>query len=94
MDRGYQWLEGIANRMNEEIGRGAAASPESLKVRDLLGKFGFERRGHHINKHIRKGLRKFKLRADQDFTAPGLDAQITLEIDSDAPGAPLPAASG
>ncbi len=90
MDRGYQWLEGIANRMNEEIGRGAAASPESLKVRDLLGKFGFERRGHHINKHIRKGLRKFKLRADQDFTAPGLDAQITLEIDSDAPGAPCP----
>ena len=42
MDEGYQWLEAIANRMKEEIDRGAAASPESLTVRDLLRKFGYE----------------------------------------------------
>ena len=90
MDEGYQWLEAIANRMKEEIDRGAAASPESLTVRDLLRKFGYEKRGHRINKHIRKGLRKFKLRVVQDFTAHGLDSQVIMEIDSDAPGAPCP----
>ncbi len=88
MDEGYQWLEAIANRMKKEIDRGAAASPESLTVRDLLRKFGYEKRGHRINKHIRKGLRKFKLRVVQDFTAHGLDSQVIMEIDSDAPGAP------
>ena len=91
MDEGYQWLQAIANRMNEEIGRGAAASPESLTAKDLLWKFGFQRRGHHINKHIRKGLRKFKLRTVEDFTVAGLDSQITIEIDSDTPSsAPRP----
>lgn len=54
IDEGYQWLEGIADRMKEEIGRGVAASPESLKVRELLWQFGFQRRGDWINKHIRK----------------------------------------
>ena len=48
IDEGYQWLEGIADRMKEEIGGGVAASPESLKVRELLWQFGFQRRGDWI----------------------------------------------
>ena len=48
IDEGYQWLEGIADRMKEEIGRGVAASPESLKVREPLWQFGFQRRGDWI----------------------------------------------
>ena len=59
MDEGYQWLQAIANRMNEELDKGAAASPESLTVKDLLWKFGFQRRGDGINNHIRNGLEKF-----------------------------------
>lgn len=90
IDEGYQWLEGIADRMKEEIGGGVAASPESLKVRELLWQFGFQRRGDWINKHIRKLMRKFKLRADQDFTTTGLDSRITITIDSEARGAPRP----
>ena len=88
MNEGYQWLQAVANRMNEELKRGAAASPESLTVKDLLWKFGFQRRGDWINNHIRNGLEKFKLRTDQDFAVVWLDSQIKIELDSDAPDAP------
>ena len=88
MDEGYQWMEGVARRIKEEIDTGAAASPESLTVRDMLSKFGFQRRGDWINDHIRNGLEKFKLRTDQDFTVAWLDSQINIELDSDAPDAP------
>ena len=88
MDEGSKWLEAVANRMKKEVNRGAAASPESLTVRDLLWKFGYERRGDWINNHIRNRLEKFKLRTDQDFTVAWLDSSITIELDLDAPDAP------
>ena len=88
MDGGYEWLEGIASRMKNEIEKGAAPSPESLKVRDLLWQFGFQRRGDWINNHIRNSLEKLKLRTDQDFTVAWLDSQIEIELDSNAHGAP------
>ena len=90
MGAGYQWMEGVAHRMKEEIHKGAAATPVSLTVRDLLRQFGYEKRGHHINTSIRKALRKCKLRVDQDFTVPGLDSPIVIEINPDALGAPQP----
>ena len=90
MDAGYEWLEGIASRMKNEIEKGAAPSPESLKVRDLLWQFGFQRRGDWINNHIRKGLRKFRLRVDPDFRLLGLDSQVAIAIDADARNAPRP----
>ena len=88
MDEGYQWLEGVAAQMNNDVAKGAAPSPKSLTVRELLGKFGFQKRGDGINNHIRNGLEKFNLRTDQDFTTAWLDSQIRIELDSDAPGAP------
>lgn len=91
MDEGYQWLEGIAAQMNNDVAKGAAPSPESLTVRELLGKFGFQKRGDGINNHIRNGLEKFKLRTDQDFTAVWLHSRITIEPDSDAHDASLAA---
>lgn len=86
MDQGYQWLESIASRMKKEIDKGAAASPESLTVRDLLRKFGYQMRGDRINNHIRNGLEKFKLLMDQDFTVAWLDSEIRIDLDFDAPG--------
>lgn len=88
MDDGYRWLEGIANRMKKEIDSGAAATPESLTVRGLLWKFGNQRRSDWINSHIRNGLERFKLRTDEDFTIAWLDSTISIELDSDAHGAP------
>ncbi len=90
MDSGYEWLESVASRMKNEIEKGAAAAPESLKVRDLLWQFGYQKRGDWINNHIRKGLRKFRLCVDPDFRLLGLDSQIAIAIDSDAKDAPRP----
>lgn len=88
MDEGYQWLLSIARRMNEDVEKGAAPGPEQLTVRQLLQRFGYHRRGDWINSHIRNGLEKFKLRTDQDVTVAWLDSPVTIELDSDAPGAP------
>ena len=87
MDNGYRWLESVARRMRKEIDSGAAASPLSITVRDLLGKFYYQKRGDWINSCIRNGLEKFNLRTDQDFTVAWLDSQVKIEFDSDASGA-------
>ena len=88
MDEGYQWLQSIADRMNDDVKKGAAPRSEQLTVRQLLQRFGYQRRRDGINSHIRNGLEKFKLRTDQDFTVAWLDSSITIELDSNAPGAP------
>ena len=88
MDEGYQWLQSIADRMNSDVAKGAAPRPEQLTVRGLLQRFGYQRRSDWINSHIRNGLEKFKLRMDQDVTVAWLDSPITIELDSDATGAP------
>ena len=87
MDEGYQWLQSIADRMRDDVEKGAAPRPEQLTVRQLLQRFGYQRRGDLINSQIRNGLDKFKLRTDQDVTVAWLDSPITIELDSDAPGA-------
>ena len=42
--------------MKRDVEKGAAAKPERLPVRKLLKRFGYERRGEIINKHIRNLL--------------------------------------
>lgn len=80
MDEGQQWLKGVAARMNREVDKGAAAKPERVTVRKLLKWFGYERRRAWINDHIRKALKKFKLRTDPDFRLGPLDSQIVIEL--------------
>ena len=91
MDEGYRWLKDVAHRMNSNVKKGAAAKPERLTVRELLKRFGYERRGEVINKRIRNLLEEFKLRTDQDFTIAWIDSKIAIELDfpaSDASRAP------
>ena len=87
MDEGYNWLESIADRMKRDVAKGAAPRAERLTVRELLEKFGFQRRSDRINNHIRNGLDRLGLRTDQDITVVWLDSSITIELDSEASGA-------
>ena len=87
MDRGYQWLETVANTMKAAIAKGAAPTPKNLTVRDLIGHFGFVRRGEWLNSHIRNGLERFNLSIDPDFAVGWIDSTITIRLDSDAPDA-------
>ncbi len=84
MDQGYQWLETIANRMKDAIENGAAPTPESLTVRELLHKFGSRRRGDRITSFIRNGLEKYDLITNPDFEVGWIDSPITITLDSDA----------
>ena len=86
MDDGYRWLENIADRMKRDKKKGAAPRTERLTVRELLGKFGFQRRSEGINSRIRNGLDSFGLRTDQDITVAWLDSAITITLDSEASG--------
>ena len=90
MHRGYQWLETVANTMRAAIANGAAPTPEKLTVRELIGHFGYERRGDWINSRIRNGLEKYNLTVNPDFTVGWIDSTITIRLDSDAPDASKP----
>lgn len=87
MDEGYNWLKSVADRMKRDVDKGAAPRTERLTVRELLGKFDYQRRSERINNHIRNGLEKFGLRTDQDITVVWVDSSITIELDSKASGA-------
>lgn len=88
MDEGYEWLKRIADEMNGDLARGAAPDPKRLTVRQLLQRFGYQKRGDWINNHIRNGLEKFRLRTDQDFAIAWLDSPVVIELDS--PRTPRP----
>lgn len=90
METGYKWLKSIADRMKGDVAKGTAPAPVRLTVRQLLERFGYQRRGDWIDNHIRNGMEKFGLRADQDFTIAWLDAPIAIGLDANAPGAPRP----
>ena len=74
----------VAERMREAISNGAAPTPERPTVRQLLGHFGYQKRGDYIVSHIRNSLERHKLIADQDFGVGWIDSTITVQLDSDA----------
>ena len=80
---GDEWLEGIATRMKEAVETGAAPGQEQLSVRELVRKFGYERRGDRINSDIRNVLENNKLTTDPDFAVGWIDSSITIRLDSD-----------
>ena len=88
MVQGDQWLKGVADRMREAISNGAAPTPERVTVRQLIGQFGYQKRGDYIVSHIRNSLERHNLMADQDFGVGWIDSSITIQLDSDADDAP------
>ena len=87
---GYNRFERIAADMREAITNGAAATPERVSVRELVGWFGYQKRGDQINNHIRNGMEKAGLRPDRDPAVVWLDAVITIELDYEDPNMPRP----
>lgn len=81
-------MEAEFRRLAGAFARGAAPDPKRLTVRQLLQRFGYQKRGDWINNHIRNGLERFKLRTDQDFTIAWLDSPVVIELDS--PRTPRP----
>ena len=81
MSNGSEWLAGIAKRLKEEVQNGAAPGAEQLTVRELLGKYGFMRRGDYINNQILNQLDEHDLRIVPDFRSIWLDNHVRVELD-------------
>ena len=77
------WLYEVAQRMQSEKDAGAAPTPETLTVRELLAKFGNARRGNWIVRSIRQQLDKNHLRTSPDFQFEYIDNPISIERDDD-----------
>ena len=84
MGSGHEWLESIATRMKNAVENGAAPTPEQTSVRELIRRFGFQRRGDWIVGHIRNALEKHGLNTDGDFAVGWIDSTITINPDSGA----------
>ena len=81
---GNRWLAGVAQRLKEEFDRGAAPSAEQLTVRELLGKFGYERRWDGeggINGRIQNELDALGLRCMPDFRNAWIHETVRVEIE-------------
>ena len=67
MENGEKWLEAVAGRMKQEFEHGNVPTPEEITARDLIGKFGWERRYARIVNHVQNLLMKLSLQTIPDF---------------------------
>ena len=81
MATGENWLESIANDMKDDAAKGAAPTLVRVTPRELVGKFGYMRRGDYINSRIRNALERYNLGLDQDFAVVWADSTITIRLD-------------
>ena len=84
MQQGIIWLEQVSNNMKEAVTNGAAPTTERTTVRELLWKFGYQKRGDYVVSQIRNQLERFDLSTDQDLAVGWIDSSITISLDSEA----------
>lgn len=83
MRPGERWLRREAERMRGEAKAGAAVEPERIRVRELLRRFGYERRGRIVNRRIQNLLEELELGTEPDFTAAWIDGRVSIRLLSD-----------
>ena len=77
-------LESIEVRMRDAIAKGAVPTLEQVTGRELLSRFGFQRRGTYINSLIHNELERLKLSVVPDFVVTWVDNPIVIRLDNDA----------
>ena len=81
---GEDYLNQIANRMKHEASEGAKPRPERITVRNLLGKYGYQRRSKHIVSRIRNTLEKLELQIVPDFEYWYIDYDVSILLQAEA----------
>ena len=82
---GQDALREIARNMKTELSRGTTPAGEAVMVRELLGWFGYARRGTWIVALIRNTLTERDLRTVPDFESEYIDGSISIKLDMKAP---------
>lgn len=83
--QGESQLADIAKEMQEQLETGTKPAGRSVTVRELLGWFGYARRGTVVVTRIRDVLAAVHLRTVPDFEQEYIDGSITIELDMEAP---------
>ncbi len=83
MHDAHDWLKKTAQKMKEDIEKGAAPEAEELTVRQFLEKFGYARRGSWIVGHIRNTMEKLNLRTQPDFEYAYIGSEISIRLNSE-----------
>ena len=78
---GAAWLDEIAARLRREVDDGAAPRPEELTIRELLGHFGYERRGALIVRIVRSELDARGLSISANFEGGWLHGTVSITLD-------------
>ena len=78
---GAAWFDEIAARLRREVKDGAAPRPEKLTIRELLGHFGYERRGALIVRIIRSELDARGLSISANFEGGWLHGTVSITLD-------------
>lgn len=78
---GAAWLDEIAARLRREVDDGAAPRPEELTIRELLGHWGYERRGALIVRIVRSALDARGLSISGNFEGGWLHGTVSITLD-------------
>ena len=78
---GAIWLDETAARLRRELDDGAAPRPEELTIRELLGHFGYERRGPVIVRIVRSELDARGLSISANFEGGWLHWTVSITLD-------------
>ena len=80
---GEAWLDGVAARLRRELESGAAPTPEKLTISELLGHFGWERRGPRILRIVRSALDARGLTiSSANFEGGWVHGQVSITLDA------------
>ena len=78
---GTAWLDETAARLRREVDDGAAPRPEELTIRELIGHFGYERRGTLIVRIVRSELDARGLSISANFEGGWLHGTVSITLD-------------
>ena len=79
-----EWLDAVAAARKGEIESGVTQKGQQTTPRELLDRFGRERRGRWVVADIRSALEERRLRTEPDFQFVWIDAPILIVMDIDA----------
>ena len=91
MEQKKESLDEIAHRLREEVQHGSKPSRVEEKVRDLLRRFAYERRGSFIVSHIRNKMEELELCTVPDFEYENIDGLVAIALESEEPEGVTPA---
>lgn len=86
IEGGHKRLQQIAEKLRIEFHNGNKPGREQVTVRELLGWYGYVRRGKYIVDVIGNKMEQLDLRTDPEFEFAFIDSTVGIELEPDTVG--------